>query len=319
METTNEEWETAEKAGRSFPRAGGSGCQAERKEAAARLSFFSAPGRRSGQPVDFRGYDARMIFNRSRISSLAAGLVLVAGGVLAAGEAWAEDASLSAPYSLSSAQIVEQMQRHNQARTDDLKHYQSVRHYQVVYQGFPHKIVAGMDVEVNYDARSGKSFHFLSQSGSKGLCEKVLKRAVESEREAQQDKGATALTPENYRFQLAGSENLQGRPAYILAVEPRVKSKFLYRGKIWVDATDFAVAKIQAHPALNPSFWTKQTDIDHTYAKVGEFWLPARNKTVSRILFGGTATLIIDYTAYDVAIGDSPTQASRPVPIGTSP
>jgi hypothetical protein len=250
-----------------------------------------------------------MFFKRSQISLMAVGLALVAGGIFPAGEAWAEDASLPAPASLTPAQsasltpaqIVEQMQRHNQARAEGLKHYQSVRHYQVEYQGFPHKIAASMEVEVNYDAKSGKSFRFLSQSGSKGLCEKVLKRAVESEREAQQDKGATALTPENYRFQLAGSENLQGRPAYILAVEPRVKSKFLYRGKIWVDAADFALAKIEAEPAKNPSFWISRTLIRQIYAKTGDFWLPEQNRSETKVRIGGTAVFTIDYGSYQIA------------------
>jgi hypothetical protein len=250
-----------------------------------------------------------MFFKRSQISLMAVGLALVAGGIFPAGEAWAEDASLPAPASLTPAQsasltpaqIVEQMQRHNQARAEGLKHYQSVRHYQVEYQGFPHKIAASMEVEVNYDAKSGKSFRFLSQSGSKGLCEKVLKRAVESEREAQQDKGATALTPENYQFQLVGSESLRGRPAYILAVEPRVKSKFLYRGKIWVDAADFALAKIEAEPARNPSFWISRTLIRQTYAKTGDFWLPDENRSETKVRIGGTAILTIDYGSYQIA------------------
>jgi hypothetical protein len=242
-----------------------------------------------------------MFCDRCRISLLAAGLFLVAGGVLATGGARAEDASLSAPASLSSAQIVEQMQRRNLTRAENLKHYQSVRHYQVEYQGFPHKIAASMEVEVNYDSRSGKSFRFLSQSGSKGLCEKVLKRAVESEREAQQDKGATALTPENYHFQLVGRESLRGRPAYILAVEPRVKSKFLYRGKIWVDAADFALAKIEAEPAKNPSFWISRTLIRQTYAKTGDFWLPEQNRSETKVRIGGTAIFTIDYGSYQIA------------------
>jgi hypothetical protein len=242
-----------------------------------------------------------MFFDRSRVSLLTAWLALVAGAVLVAGGARAQDASLSAPASLSSVQIVEQMQLHNQAQAEDLKHYQSVRHYHVEYQGFPHNIAASMEVEVTYDAGSGKSFRILSQSGSKWLCEKVLKRAVESEKEAQKDKGATALTPENYRFQLVGRDSLQGRPAYILAVEPRVKSKFLYQGRIWVDAADFALVKIEAEPARNPSFWISRTLIQQTYAKTGGFWLPEQNRSETKVRIGGTAVFTIDYGSYQIA------------------
>jgi hypothetical protein len=218
---------------------------------------------------------------------------------------WPQIADTASPPALTSEQIVEQMQRHNREQTEGLKHYQSVRHYQVEYRGFRTKAAAKMDVEINYDASSGKSFRIVTESGSKALCEKVLKRAVDSEREAQRDERSTALTAENYRFQLAGNESLSGRPAYILAVEPRTKSKFLYRGKIWVDAVDFALVKVEAEPAKNPSFWIGRTHIRESYAKRGSFWLPERNWSETKVRIGGTAVFIIDYGTYQIVPGAS--------------
>src|ERR1035437_6569636 len=144
------------------------------------------------------------------------------------------------------------MQRRNQARANGLKAAKATRHYEVEYRGFPKIIAAKMEVEYSYNASTGKSFRIVSQSGSKMLCDKVLKRAVDSEKEASQDKNATALTTTNYKFQLLGSENLNGRPAYILDLEPLTASKFLMRGKVWVYAADCAVVKIEAEPAKNP-------------------------------------------------------------------
>jgi hypothetical protein len=80
-----------------------------------------------------------------------------------------------------------------------------------------------------------------------------------------------------------------------LAVEPLTNNKLLYRGRIWVDAEDFAVARIEATPAKNPSFWTKETRIEQVYAKVGDFWLPVSNKSSSTIRLGGHAYFTIDY------------------------
>jgi hypothetical protein len=123
---------------------------------------------------------------------------------------------------------------------------------------------------------------------------------MDSEKEASEDRGATALTPVNYRFQLLGSESVDGRPAYILSVEPLRESKFLYRGRVWVDATDFAVAKIEASPAKNPSFWISRTLIRYSSAKAGDFWLPQRSVSESKIRIGGTAVLTIDYGTYQI-------------------
>ena len=89
----------------------------------------------------------------------------------------------------------------------------------------------------------------------------------------------------------------------MLAVYPKAKSKYVYRGKVWVDATDFAVTRIDAEPAQNPSFWTKKNEVHHEYMKVQDFWLPRHNESVSYIRLGGRATLTIDYNNYRV--GDS--------------
>ncbi len=201
---------------------------------------------------------------------------------------------------LNVTQIVAQMLRHNVTRNEELRQYQSLRHYQVEYRGFNARINAKMDVEVDYTAASGKSFHIVSQSGSRLLCDKVLKRAVESEKEAQQNESATALTPANYRFKLEGQDSVDGRPAYILDVAPIAPSKFLYKGKVWVDARDFAVTRIEATPAKNPSFWISQTLIHFTTARTGGFWLPQNNRSQTKVRVGGTAVFTIDYGTYQI-------------------
>jgi hypothetical protein len=217
----------------------------------------------------------------------------------------------AAQTALTSTQIVDEMLRHNQARADGLKRYQSVRHYEVIYSGYSTKVEAKLVVEVVYDAIAGKSFRVVSQSGSRTLVDKVLKRLLESEKDAERDKDATALTPANYKFRLTGIENVAGRPAYILEVQPLVDSKYLYRGRIWVDAADFAVARIEARPARNPSFWISSTAISHQYARTDGFWLPAQNRTESKMRLGGTAVLTIDYGTYQV-VGGAPVAAGGP-------
>jgi hypothetical protein len=221
---------------------------------------------------------------------------------------WPAYANTPAPQSLSLAQILALMEHHNQIQREGLQHYRAMRQYHVEYQGIT-TIESNMAVEIDFDATSGKSFRVVSQSGSKILGEKILKRAMDSEVEASKDSLATALTTANYRFQLQGSESVDGRPAYILSVEPLKESKFLYRGKIWVDAKDFAVAKIEASPARNPSFLISRTLVQWTYAKTGNFWLPQRSHSEAKIRIGGTAVLTIDYGAYQINL-DKPHSGS---------
>jgi hypothetical protein len=240
----------------------------------------------------------------------AALIVLCAAAVLSAQTALpgspAPTATLAAAKpALTSAEIVDEMLLHNEARAQGLKHYQSVRHYEVEYKGYSAKIGAKLVVEADFDAASGKTFHIVSQSGNKLLIDKVLKRLIDSEKDAEKNKSSTALTAANYKFRLAGIESLSGRPAYILDVAPLVDSKYLYRGKIWVDCADFAVAKIEAAPAQNPSFWISSTAINHEYTRTDGFWLPAQNRSETKVRVGGKAVLTIDYGKYQV-VPESP-------------
>jgi hypothetical protein len=97
---------------------------------------------------------------------------------------------------------------------------------------------------------------------------------------------------------------------YVLAVEPRRKDKFLYEGRIWIDAQDFAVVRLEAKPAKNPSFWTRSSLIEQVYTKVGQFWLPLRNHSVSAVRLGGTADLTIQYKDYRIGPAEQVTNLS---------
>jgi hypothetical protein len=238
----------------------------------------------------------------------------VFGSLLAAllncAPAFGQPGNAASPGTLDANQIVAQLVRQNQTRAAKLQHYEGCRHYSLDYTGFPSNKTAEMVVDVQYDAPAQKRFQVLHEGGAHLLLNHVLKELLVSEREAleEQNRTRTALTPENYEFRLEGTDVINGRPQYLMEVAPRSANKFLYRGKIWVDATDFAVSRIAAEPAKNPSIWISHTEIEHEYTKIGEFWLPAHNTSVTKVRFGGTAKLKIDYLNYRVGLAKkSPT------------
>jgi hypothetical protein len=210
---------------------------------------------------------------------------------------------------LSVDQVVTNLIRKDEDRARALHHYDSSRVYHLSYRGFPGDRDAEMTVEATYDGPSTKDFRVISQKGSKLIIDRVFKRLLESEKEAAEPEmhARTLLNRDNYDMALVGYESSGADSAgsqYVLEVYPKAKSKYVYRGKIWVDATDFAVTRIDAEPAQNPSFWTKKSEVHHEYMKVQNFWLPRRNESVSYIRLGGRATLTIDYRDY--RINDSP-------------
>jgi hypothetical protein len=205
---------------------------------------------------------------------------------------------------LSAHQVADNLIQRNLERAQALPAYRSTRTYRVDYRGFPGARRAEMVVEMNFQPPATKEFVIRSQSGSKLLIDRVFKKLLEGEKEAfeAENQRRTALNHDNYVFTMEGCEPAAAGPLYVLAVEPKVKTKFLYRGKIWVDTNDFAVVRISAEPAKNPSFWIRQTQIEQVYGKVHEFWLPATNHSVTAVRLGGRADLTIEYTDYQVAV-----------------
>jgi hypothetical protein len=215
---------------------------------------------------------------------------------------------------LTAAQVVHNLVQMNRDRLQALHAYQGTRIYRAEYHGFPGARSAEMVVKVKYLAPGTKEFTVQSATGSKLIIDKVFKKLLEAEKEAldAEMQRRSALTEDNYRFTLIGYERGPSGAEYELRVEPRTKDKFLYRGLIWVDAKDFAVVRLQAEPAKNPSFWTKNSEVEQEYMKVSDFWLPAYNHSVSAIRLGGHAELTIDYKDYEITGASQVSSLSTP-------
>jgi len=207
---------------------------------------------------------------------------------------------------LSSEQVSYRLAMNNAERARHLRNFEAERKYTLDYTGFPSSRSAEMDVRVSYHAPGVKTFTVLAESGSKLILTRVFRKLIESEQESSGDeknRAGVALTPDNYRFALRGCEVKAGRDLYVMDVQPLRETRFLYRGTIWIDAQDFAVTHIDAEPARSPSFWTRKSEIHHSYQKIGEFYLPALNETVTDVRMGGKAVLTIRYQGYKVNQG----------------
>ncbi len=222
------------------------------------------------------------------------------------------DADLHTPPPLSTDAIVQRLMAANAQRSQTLRGYRGKRVYHLDYHGIFGSHDAGMQVEATYTAPDRKDFKVISETGSRLLINHVLLKLLSSEQEAQEEQNRKELeiSPKNYDFALAGTEHSPGGDFYVLAVSPKNKNKYLYRGKLWVDARDFAVVRMQGEPAKNPSLWVSHTQIEYRWAKIGGFWLPVHNQSETQVRMGGKAVLTIDYSDYQI------TGANRPNPRG---
>jgi len=208
---------------------------------------------------------------------------------------------------LNAEQVVQNLVSMNLKRAEALIGYQSTRVYRLAYRGFPGGRVAEMVVNVKYQAPGTKEFEIVSATGSKLLIDRVFKKLLQAEKEAFEieNQKRIAINQENYELTLIGYESGPGAPSYVFSAKPRTKNKYLFQGKIWVDAEQFAVIRIEGEPAKNPSFWIKDTKIETRYVNVNDFWLPEHQHSDTAVRLGGHADFSIEYKDYRI------TDASR--------
>lgn len=207
---------------------------------------------------------------------------------------------------LTATEILARVAARNAERQQALDAYAVERVYRFTYMGIGGPKAATIEVHAESHGAGEKQFRVVSESGSKILCDTVLKKLVEGEQEAsrQENQLHSNISPANYTATLVGEEMLDGRRAWSLDVAPRVPSKFTYRGRIWVSREDYAVMRVLGEPARNPSLMIGGGSFDYRYRQVGIFWLPSRNVSVSHVRLGGEAKVTIDYGAYTVKARD---------------
>ena len=174
---------------------------------------------------------------------------------------------------------------------------------------------AEMQVSVLCDVDGTKHFDVLAEDGWKSANKHVLRKMLESESETSlpSTRPKTRLVPANYEFRLIGSEYLQGRPAYVIEAIPQRTDKYLLRGRIWVDAEDFAVARVEGIPAKTPSFWTRSVHFVQQYHKSGAFWFPESTTSVTDARIFGTTDVSIRYFDYS-PLSNSARGSASPAP-----
>ena len=220
-----------------------------------------------------------------------------------------QQVAASAP--LTADEVIGNVMEKNAERTLALEGYSSLRSYHLECHCVSHK-KADMLIRADYIAPDKKVFTVVSESGSDTVRNKVFKKLLEAEQESMREENQqrTAITPENYKFQLSDYEKTDTDEFYVLDAQPLRKNKFLFRGHIWVNAKDFAVTRVEGEPAVNPSWWTVKTDFTRSYQKIGDFYLPESNRSETKVRIFGTAVLTIEYRDYQITPTGSGTVAS---------
>ena len=211
----------------------------------------------------------------------------------------------SAPTGLTGDEVVARMLKRNRLRNEQLQRYSAVRTYEI--RNPEGKLAAQAVVRVDYQAPDKKTFNKTSEKGSGIVRHLVFDRLIQSESETTsgREHHDSAITAANYTFTLSGKEDAGPYHCFILEATPKRKEKYLFEGKIWIDAEDFAIVKIAGHPAKKPSFWINRADFVRQYQRIEGFWLPYRDETSVEVKIYGRRVFTVDHQQYVIKAANS--------------
>jgi len=197
-------------------------------------------------------------------------------------------------------QLFAELEAHNDLRKSALFDYTVRRTYQVVdLKGKVHAEEIG---QMEFRAPDQKQFVATSESGSGLIRRMALNPLISSEIEAAAGKvhHDSAISAANYSLQLLGEQQVGPHHCFVAKAVPKRKEKYLFEGTLWIDADDYAVVRIEGHPAKKLSFWIERADFVRQYQKVDGFWLPERDQTLVQVRLYGKKVLTIDHQNYVV-------------------
>lgn len=235
--------------------------------------------------------------------------------------AWAQlrlesDQALATPLEplrtgVTEGQIFAQLLTHNEMRKAALIDYTALRTYQVVdLKGKMHAEEIG---RMEFRAPDKKTFVVTSENGSGLIRRLALNPLIASEIEtaAGKEHHDSAITPENYTAALLGEQQVGPYRCFVMQAVPKRKDKYLFEGKLWIGVEDYAVVRIEGHPAKKLSFWIERADFVRQYQRIGGFWLPQRDETFVEVRLYGKKVLTIDHEDY-IVNGAQNKEASTP-------
>lgn len=197
-------------------------------------------------------------------------------------------------------QLFAELEARNELRKAALLDYTVQRIYQVV--DLSGKVHAEETGEMQFRAPDQKTFVTTSATGSGIIRRMALNPLISSEIEAAAGKTHhdSAISPANYSLELLGEQEVGPHHCFVAKAIPKRKEKYLFEGTLWIDADDYAIVRIEGHPAKKLSFWIERAEFVRQYKKVDGFWLPAKDQTQVQVRLYGKKVLTIEHQNYVV-------------------
>lgn len=183
------------------------------------------------------------------------------------------------------------------SRETNLSWYRVTEYYTIRNSHFSRPAEA--TVETTYKRGQGKTYKVLSRSGPLLLQNRVLDRLLQEEGDMSRGNQAV-LTSANYTMRLIARESVGGILCDIMDLNPKRRSPYLVKGRLWVNATDMTVVRVEGKPPVSASFFSGRPQIMREYKRIGGFALAERSHAVSTSFLFGQSAVDIEYRDYHV-------------------
>ncbi len=206
---------------------------------------------------------------------------------------------------LDQAAVIRQVDAAVQARVNAIAGYTVTEHYSVFHGTDETHSVAEMTVKTTYRWETGKSYAVLSQTGSALIRRLGLDPLLDSEKNINLPGNVQHawIDSENYNMTLkAGTQVLDGRTCYVLAIDPTRKAPNLIVGSLWVDAKDGSIVRLEGVASKAPSVFAGVTHMMRQYAMVEGFSMATHARAESSTFLYGRTVVTIDYSGYKIDV-----------------
>jgi hypothetical protein len=174
------------------------------------------------------------------------------------------------------------------------------------------KMDGWLEACVSQSPESGFRFAVRREGGSGYIRAKVLRKALDSERElmASGEAGRSSLSADNYDFE---PEPIALDPGEVaLRLRPKRRDALLINGRAIVSDSDADLIRVEGRLIRNPSFWTRSVDVVRRYGWRGGVRVPIETTSAADVRLAGQSTfrMTIDYDSVNGA-GVDPRESGR--------
>jgi hypothetical protein len=162
------------------------------------------------------------------------------------------------------------------------------------------------------------TYHALGFSGDNVVKTEVIANYLKAEIQAGQGTSDVSISPQNYKFKYKGTQELNGRQAYVLQLKPREKKVGLFKGELWLDAETYMPVRETRSFVKSPSFMLKKVQFVREYGLQNGVSVPQRTESRVETRFFGPVELNINYLTFSKDTTQAGGSADETAVLGTT-